>query len=108
MRCLENGLRALGGVPLLLNLDNLKVPVFKADWFDPEISPNWPTSAGITGSASSRPHKPQHKSKMVKWRDGSHVRGSEGTAVQVTQRRKPLSSKQWETQLLTNVSMDHA
>jgi transposase len=31
LRCLENGLRALGGVPLLLNLDNLKAAVLKAD-----------------------------------------------------------------------------
>jgi Integrase core domain len=35
LRCLENGLRAFGGVPLLLNLDNLKAAVLKADWFDP-------------------------------------------------------------------------
>jgi transposase len=39
LRCLENGLRAFGGVPLLLNLDNLKAAVLKADWFDPEINP---------------------------------------------------------------------
>jgi transposase len=38
LRCLENGLRAFGGVPLLLNLDNLKAAVLKADWFDPEIN----------------------------------------------------------------------
>ena len=46
LRCLENGLRASGGVPLLLNLDNLKGAVLKADWFDPELIPNWPTAAG--------------------------------------------------------------
>jgi len=39
LRCLENGLRAFGGVPLLMNLDNLKAAVLKADWFDPEINP---------------------------------------------------------------------
>jgi transposase len=39
LRCLENGLRAFGGVPFLLNLDNLKAAVLKADWFDPEINP---------------------------------------------------------------------
>jgi hypothetical protein len=31
---LENGLRSFGGVPLLLNLDNFKAAVLKADWFD--------------------------------------------------------------------------
>jgi len=39
LRCLENGLRTFAGVPLLLNLDNLKAAVLKADWFDPEINP---------------------------------------------------------------------
>ncbi len=39
LRCLENGLRSFGGVPHLLNLDNLKAAVLKADWFDPEINP---------------------------------------------------------------------
>jgi transposase len=39
IRCLENGLRRLGGSPLLLNLDNMKAAVLKADWFDPEINP---------------------------------------------------------------------
>jgi hypothetical protein len=39
LRCLENGLRNLGGSTLLLNLDNMKAAVLKADWFDPEINP---------------------------------------------------------------------
>jgi transposase len=39
IRCLQNGLRSLGGSPLLLNLDNMKSAVLKADWFDPEINP---------------------------------------------------------------------
>ena len=38
LRCLENGLRGFGGSPLLLNLDNLKAAVLKADWFDPATS----------------------------------------------------------------------
>ena len=42
LRCLENGLRSFGGSPLLLNLDNLKAAVLKADWFDPATSfPLW-------------------------------------------------------------------
>src|SRR5271165_879932 len=39
LRCLENGLRSFGGSPLLVNLDNMKEAVLKADWFDPEINP---------------------------------------------------------------------
>jgi len=38
LRCLENGLRSFGGCPLLVNLDNMKSAVLKADWFDPEIN----------------------------------------------------------------------
>jgi hypothetical protein len=32
-------LRSFGGAPHLLNLDNLKAAVLKANWFDPEINP---------------------------------------------------------------------
>lgn len=32
LRCLENGLHAFGGAPLLLNLDNLKAAVLNIDW----------------------------------------------------------------------------
>jgi transposase len=39
LRCLENGLRSLCGSPLILNLDNMKAGVLKADWFDPQINP---------------------------------------------------------------------
>ncbi len=39
LRCLENAVRSFGGAPLLLNLDNLKAAVLRADWFDPEINP---------------------------------------------------------------------
>jgi transposase len=39
LRCLENALRHFGGVPLLLNLDNFKAAVLRADWFDPDINP---------------------------------------------------------------------
>jgi transposase len=38
LRCLENALRHFGGVPLLLNIDNLKAAVLKTDWFDPQIN----------------------------------------------------------------------
>src|SRR5260370_36379472 len=40
LRCLENGLRSFSGSPFLLNLDNLKAAVLKADWFDPQINPH--------------------------------------------------------------------
>ncbi len=38
-RVLENAIRSFGGAPLILNVDNLKAAVTKADWYDPEINP---------------------------------------------------------------------
>jgi hypothetical protein len=61
LRCLENGLRAFGGVPLLLNLDNLKAAVLKADWFDPEINPklaDFCQAVEMAGFASLLPSGP--------------------------------------------------
>jgi transposase len=66
LRCLENGLRAFGGVPLLLNLDNLKAAVLKADWFDPEINPKLADFCRHYGLhvVPCRPGKPEHKGKV--------------------------------------------
>jgi predicted transcriptional regulator len=63
LRCLENGLRAFGGVPLLLNLDNLKAAVLKADWFDPEINPKLADFCRHyrLNVMPCRPYRPQHK-----------------------------------------------
>jgi transposase len=63
LRCLENGLRNLGGSTLLLNLDNMKTAVLKADWFDPEINPKLADFCRHYGMhvVPCRPAKPQHK-----------------------------------------------
>jgi transposase len=76
LRCLENGLRAFGGVPLLLNLDNLKAAVLKADWFDPEINPKLAEFCRHyrLNVMPCRPYKPQHKGKVE--RGVSYVRAN--------------------------------
>jgi transposase len=63
IRCLENGLRRLGGSPLLLNLDNMKAAVLKADWFDPEINPKLADFCRHYGMhvVPCRPSMPQQK-----------------------------------------------
>ena len=63
IRCLENGLRHLGGSSLLLNLDNMKTAVLKADWFDPEINPKLADFCRHYGMhvVPCRPSMPQHK-----------------------------------------------
>ena len=66
LRCLENAFRHLGGVPLVLNLDNLKAAVLKADWYDPEINPKLADFARHYGVniLPCRPRKPEHKGKV--------------------------------------------
>jgi transposase len=66
LRCLENGLRNLGGSTLLLNLDNMKTAVLKADWFDPEINPKFADFCRhyAIHVVPCRPGTPQHKGKI--------------------------------------------
>jgi hypothetical protein len=66
LRGVENALRAFGGVPLLLNLDNLKAAVLQADWFDPEINPKLADFCRHYGLSvlPCRPRMPEHKGKV--------------------------------------------
>lgn len=66
LRCLENALRHFGGVPLLLNLDNLKAGILKADWWDPEVNPKLADFCRHYGLSvmPCRPHTPRHKGKV--------------------------------------------
>jgi len=66
LRCLENAIRHFGGAPMLLNLDNLKAAVLKADWFDPEINPKLADFCRHYGMhvVPCRPWTPQHKGKV--------------------------------------------
>jgi transposase len=63
LRCLENGLRTFGGSTLLLNLDNMKAAVLKADWFDPDINPKLADFCRHYRMhvVPCRPWMPQHK-----------------------------------------------
>ena len=73
---LENALRAFGGVPAMLNLDNLKAAVKRADWYDPELSPkvtDFCRHYAIT-PMPCRPYSPQHKGKVE--RSVQHLRHS--------------------------------
>jgi hypothetical protein len=76
LRVVENALRHFGGVPGLLNMDNLKAAVHKADWFDPELNPkmvDFGRHYGIT-PMPCRPHTPQHKGKVE--RGVAYVKGN--------------------------------
>jgi transposase len=66
LRCLENGLRSFGGCPLLLNVDNMKSAVLRADWFDPQINPKLADFCRHYGMhvVPCRPRRPEHKGKV--------------------------------------------
>ena len=66
LRCLENAFRTFGGVPLTLNVDNLKAAVLRADWFDPEINPKLAEFCRHYGThvMPCRPFTPEHKGKV--------------------------------------------
>ena len=66
LRVIENSLRHYGGVPLILNLDNLKAAVIKPDWVDPELNPKIVAFCQHYGLhlLPCRPRTPQHKGKV--------------------------------------------
>ena len=66
LRCLENAFRHFGGVPKVLNVDNLKAAVLRADWFDPDINPKFEAFCRHYGTSvmPCRPYTPQHKGKV--------------------------------------------
>ena len=66
LRCMENAVRHFGGVPLVLNIDNLKAAVLRADWFDPELNPKLADFCRHYGMhvTPCRPGTPQHKGKI--------------------------------------------
>jgi transposase len=76
LRCLENAVRHFGGTPLLLNLDNLKAAVLKADWHDPQINPKLAEFCRHYGMhvMPCRPRRPEHKGKVE--RGVAYVRGN--------------------------------
>lgn len=66
IRCLENAFRAFGGVALIVNLDNLKAAVIKADWADPQLNPKLIDFARHYGTTiwPCLPRVPEHKGKV--------------------------------------------
>ena len=65
IRSLENGFRSFGGTVRVLNLDNLRAAVQKADWYDPELNPKLLSFCRHYGCAllPCLPRTPEHKGK---------------------------------------------
>ena len=66
LRVIENAVRYFGGVPRLLNFDNLKAAVIKADWYDPAMNPKLVDFCRYYGMTPMpcRSYTPQHKGKV--------------------------------------------
>jgi transposase len=80
IRCLENGFRSFGGVSQVINLDNLRAAVTKADWCDPELNPKLVSFCRHYGASllPCRSRTPEHKGKTergVQYIKGNALRG---------------------------------
>src|SRR5579863_1254906 len=80
IRCLENSFRAFLGSSLIINLDNLKAAVLKADWADPELNPKLADFARHYGTTilPCLPRTPEHKGKIeagIKYIKGNALAG---------------------------------
>ena len=63
MRCVENAFWHFGGAPHTLVPDNLKAAVLHADWFDPDLNPQFASFCAhyrVT-CLPTRPRRPEHK-----------------------------------------------
>jgi len=97
IRCLENAFRAFGGVAKVLNLDNLRAAVHKADWCDPELNPKLMSFCQHYGCAlmPCLPRTPEHKGKTergIGYLKGNALRGR--TFSSLTAENEFL--RQWE------------
>lgn len=65
IRCLENAFGSFGGVTKVINLDNLRAAVSRADWFEPELNPKLLAFCQHYGCTllPCRVRKPEHKGK---------------------------------------------
>lgn len=100
IRCLENALRHFGGVPAILNPDNLKAAVIKADWHDPQINPKLESFCRhyATTMMPSRPYRPQDKGKVesaIKYVKNNALKGRTFASLQ----EQNIFLRQWETQV---------
>jgi len=66
LRGIENAFRSFGGVSKIINLDNLRAAVQKADWCDPQLNPKLLAFCQHYGCAllPCRPRTPEHKGPL--------------------------------------------
>jgi|ERR1700722_11415383 len=66
IHCLENSYRHFGGVLKTTVIGNLRAPVTRADWYDPEINPKVAEFCRHYGAVTmqARPAMPRNKGKV--------------------------------------------
>jgi len=82
LRCVENAFRYFGGVPQVLNLNNLTAAVIKTDWYDPQINPKFSDFCRHYGVSvmPRHPATPQHKEKASEeWTTRATTHSKAGT-----------------------------
>lgn len=80
IRCLENAFWAIGGVPRVLVIDNLRAAVKRPDWYDPELNPKLQAFCQHYGLVvlPTKPRMPRHKGKVergVGYAQGNALKG---------------------------------
>ncbi len=80
IQCIENAFWAIGAVPAICVIDNLKAGVIDADWFDPLINPKLQAFADYYGTVimPTKPYTPRHKGKIeagVKYVQSNALKG---------------------------------
>lgn len=80
LRCMENAFWALGGVPKVLVIDNLKAAVKHPDWYDPELNPILQSFCRHYNVVvlPTKPRTPRHKGKVersVGYAKGNALKG---------------------------------
>lgn len=99
IRCLENAFRRFGGVTVMVNLDNLKAAVIRADWYDPDLNPKLAAFCAHYGTIlrPSRPRQPQDKGKVeaaVKYVRHNALKGRDFQSLaEINQRLEHWESK---------------
>jgi transposase len=97
IRCLENAFRSFGGSVKIVNLDNLRAAVKKADWYDPQFNPKLLSFCQHYGCAllPCLPGVPKHKGKTERGIDYIKDNGLRGrTFSSLTQENEFL--RNWE------------
>jgi hypothetical protein len=102
IHCLENAFWHFGGASRTLIIDNLKIAVKNADWYDPDIHPKIQSFCEHYGTVilPTKPYTPRHKGKVergIGYVKGNALKGHKFCSLAV-------AYKQFDKQLFINIT----